>query len=419
MKTNILRILLKITHDIIFSSKYRDQSRTDPTKFTRNRKMSFPNYILFMLRKNGKSMQNSINSFMKESKINETYSKQAFSKQRQYIRPEAIKTLFEMTGREFYNIAKPETYRDYILAAIDGSRINLPVSDELQQVFGFQSGSGSNQNQALVSCMYDVLNGMYLDASINPCRANERKLALGHLDALDRFAFSKVILIMDRGYPSGELFSKISEKGVKFVTRCDPTHIRGIKTDSDDCITEHIFKSYPQPVKIRIVRIRLSSGKEEILATNLFDSEFTPDDFAEIYRLRWEIESSFNHLKNHVEVENFTGNTAIAVEQDFYAALYLINLSNGLIVDMKDEISKKHNNGDNKYEYKQNTAITIGKLKTSVVEMLLVESNITRGRILADIERELVKSVTAIRPGRNFERKKKHASARFNNYKPV
>lgn len=38
------------------------------------------------------------------------------------------------------------------------------------------------------------------------------------------------------------------------------------------------------------------------------------------------LQIKFDELKNKLEIENFTGTTKIAIEQDFYASIYLSNM---------------------------------------------------------------------------------------------
>ena len=66
---------------------------------------------------------------MKEA--NSEYSKQAFSKGRLRIRPDAIRTLFDFTVKEFYTNAPFSTFLGYRVLAIDGTRLNLPGTAEL------------------------------------------------------------------------------------------------------------------------------------------------------------------------------------------------------------------------------------------------------------------------------------------------
>ena len=75
----------------------------------------------------------------------ETYSKQAFSKGRQRIRPEAFKELSDVAVNDLYSSFPTSTFRGYHLLAVDGSRLDLPTNPELKAQFGEQITSGASQ----------------------------------------------------------------------------------------------------------------------------------------------------------------------------------------------------------------------------------------------------------------------------------
>ena len=140
--------------------------------------MSFTQYILFILHKTGRSLQAALNTFFATmgEEVGD-YSKQAFSKGRLRIKPEAIGELFSLTAREFYSQAQYETLLGYRVLAIDGTKLNLPNTPELAKEFGVQMSKGEPQVQALVSGLYDVLNKIMVDVCISSCKSDERKHA--------------------------------------------------------------------------------------------------------------------------------------------------------------------------------------------------------------------------------------------------
>ena len=105
------------------------------------------------------------------------YSKQAFSKGRRRIKPEAFQELFQSVVEGFYEKAKLTDWKDYQLFGIDGTRLNLPCTNELAELYGTQTSQGAPQVQALVSCVYDVLNGMIVDTRFAHCKSSERAAA--------------------------------------------------------------------------------------------------------------------------------------------------------------------------------------------------------------------------------------------------
>ena len=77
----------------------------------------------------------------------------------------------------------------------------------------------------------------------------------------------------------------------------------------------------------RLIKVELENGEKEILCTSLSDSEkYLYEDFKELYHYRWNEEEAYKLLKARVELENFSGKTARAVRQDFYAKVFLMTL---------------------------------------------------------------------------------------------
>ena len=141
--------------------------------------MSFTDYIFAIIRGTKTSLQASLNAFFDEQKNNQIeYSKQAFSKGRQRIKPEAFQELFLAVVDKFYEKVELSSWHGYHLFGIDGTRMNLPCTSELSDLYGEQTSQGTPQVQALVSCLYDLLNGMIVDVRFEHCKSSERDAAL-------------------------------------------------------------------------------------------------------------------------------------------------------------------------------------------------------------------------------------------------
>ncbi len=82
---------------------------------------------------------------------------------------------------------------------------------------------------------------------------------------------------------------------------------------------------------VRFASLRLPSGELEVLATSLRDEVAYPtEEFLTVYHWRWGHETFHLMLKGRLELENFSGHTVEAVEQDVQAALLLANLESVL-----------------------------------------------------------------------------------------
>ena len=157
-------------------------------------------------------------------------------------------------------------------------------------------------------------------------------------------------------------------------------------------------------IKVRVLRFLLESGVEEVLITNLLEESLSIKDFKELYFKRWGIEVKFNELKNRLQIENFSGETPIAIEQDFYASIYLSNMAAIAKAEVNHKIEQKNRNKKFNHEYKANTNILIGKLKDSLVMALLQGNPRKRKKMMAEIIKELQTNTIPIRPERKNNR---------------
>ena len=156
------------------------------------------------------------------------------------------------------------------------------------------------------------------------------------------------------------------------------------------------------------------------MISNLFSKHFVTDDFREIYHMRWGIEEKYNDLKNKLEIENFAGNSEIAILQEFYATMFLSNIASMMALDCTEEIEELNKNKDLKYQYKANLSTTIAVMRMRLIDMLTIKSEKKRERILNNIYNQLLISVTPIRPNRSQTRAVKHKSQKFpQNQRPL
>lgn len=414
---------LKITRDRLFEKGFKAGACMRPEDFSRDRKLDFINTFSLILRGNKKSLQANINAFLQEAKQEqEIYSKQAFSKGRQRIKPEAFLELFTLITDNFYNTEVIKTYRGFRVTAIDGIYYSLPNTDELYQIYGaLHHKLGALQVQSQGSCLYDVLNGVMMDVKMLPYVASERHIVELHLKKLQECKFEKELVLMDRGYPSRELMDSFNDKGFNFLIRCPKDgfikEIRNLKSEDENISYFYRSKGSKETRKIplRAISIILENGNEEILITNLLDETFTVQDFKELYRLRWNIETRYDVIKNKLQIENFSGNTPIAILQDFYATMYLTNMAAFAQMDCEKELEKKQKKEDQEYEYKPNVSMIISTLKLDFIKMFLEHSERKQKKIFKRVMNQLRHYVIPIRPNRSFKRQHKHPSLKFPN----
>ena len=342
-------------------------------------------------------------------------TKSAFVQNRQKVKPELFKYLLAEVNKEFYtdNDENVELWEGFRLLAVDGSRVTLPITKELKEKYGvFKNQHETELVIGRISVLYDVLNCIIIDGILAPSEVGERDLALKHIE----YCTKNDLIIYDRGYPSFEFIYEHEIIRLNYIIRCKPDLNWQVKefvsSKEQTCIIDlhpgknTIFKgnNYNKntTVKVRLVKVKLSSGETEILMTSLLEvQKYKSDIFKWVYFKRWGVETFYDVFKNKLQIENFSGYSDIAIQQDFNCTLFIRNLQSIILKDMNEEAKEQYK--ECKYQYKINNNISIGLMKNRIIELFLDENTEV---ILDELKSLLITSVVPIRPDRKFERHK-------------
>jgi hypothetical protein len=272
--------------------------------------------------------------------------------------------------------------------------------------------------------MYDVLNEVTVDCVLGKAHDYEVDLAIFHHLPHTR---NNDLLIFDRNYPSYMLVSLLVLCDRKFVIRCSAASystarkmLKGEGADdqivslkpSHTKLADVRFHDLPEEVKVRFVRVRLDTGEYEVLITNLLDTQtFQTDEFKAIYHMRWGVEGFYKILKSCLTLQNFTGKTADAVYQDFYAAVYLSGLETILTCDVNASLAEK----DTQHPQQVNHVVAFNAIKNKVFELLA--SDLDSQKLIISLESLFKTSTTVCRQERKVSRKKSSARQRLNHVK--
>ena len=409
----MLKKFIEFTKLIVNTTEFMEKSRKNKKVFIRNRKVSFAMNILLIFACLKRSIQTGIDQFIIDMDTGfNTYSKQAFSKRRQCILPEAFQELYRLSTEFFYKEAGYKTYSGYRILAVDGSKVNLPCNKELMEIYGCQK-STNNLIQSLVSCLTDVLNNIILDGIMAPCNGNGRELAKQHILNLSKIKTDKDIILFDRGYPSAGLMQYIDQSGFKYIMRCSTSFVASInkKNFTNDGIIKHKFKKNGKEVTFRILRFSISNNTTEVLVTNIFE-EFSTSNFKELYNMRWGIEKTYNCIKNRFGLESFSGTKPVCILQDFYANLYLYNALAMLMYGNNNKTPEKKDI-ETKYVYKINESQAVNKICDNLIKAVMAESKIERNKLFMKVYKQLQKELVPVRPNRTYKRKRKHPGVKF------
>ena len=342
-----------------------------------------------------------------------TFTQSAFIQSRNKIKPEVFKHLSSVLVSEFYtdNDLSIKLWDGFRLLAIDGSMINLPDTEELEDFYGrTRNQTDSGVVQARTSVLYDVLNKIVIDSKLAPNNIGEIILAKEHLS----YTKKGDLLIYDRGYPSFELVFLHNKLGVDYLFRVKADFNNVVKTFVQSEKTSQIVEIRPtqnmsfkdkdftkeSTEKVRLIKVMLDNGTCEILMTSLLNSKrFKTKMFKELYFKRWKVETFYDELKNKLKVENFSGYSKNTIQQDFNVAIFISNLQSLIVNDLEEEI--KEETKDRKLKYKVNTNLSYGFLKNRIITLL--EEN---GDMETELKKLFKKHLVPIRSNRKYKRDK-------------
>jgi hypothetical protein len=406
---------------LIWSSYLKETFRLNPKYFTRDRKQPFPDLIIFMLNLVRKSLQMELHIFkdildkLGISRFYDHITKSAFVQNRKKVSPKVFKHLLHAMNQEFYtdNEEGVKLWNGLRVLAVDGSRYTLPIVDELIKIYGsIQNQYDTGVVHARASILYDVENKMIIDGYLVPFDQGERNLAIKHLD----YCNHNDLIIYDRGYPSFDLVFEHLQRNINCLIRCKHDFSQAIANFVSSEKEEDIIKMTPiqsisikgkaynknSCINVRLVKVVLETGEIEILLTTLLDREKYPIQiFKDLYYKRWGIEKNYDIQKNKIQVENFSGYSDISIQQDFYCSLFIGNLQSLLISELDEEVKERY--GERKWDYKINENLSIGFLKSKIIELFLSKNPAV---VLEDLKGLLINHVEPIRPNRKYIRDK-------------
>lgn len=409
--------MIGITQYILLDKKFKQMAKKRPQDFTRNRKMSFTEVCLALLNQVRCSTQVHLERFFDTIGRPEIYmEQQSFSDARQKINWEAFRYLFEEIGNFIYGQDKAwNTWHGYTVAAIDGSKTQLPGDPLLLRDFG-GTGAGAKAATAQASYLYDVLNDILIDARIDTLATDERTLAKQHLERLQKIPnLKKLLLVFDRGYPSADLVTEIATLGYDFLFRVRTK----FNVDFDAMplgVHNYNFKcEQRETIPVRVIRLELDSGEIETLMTSIQDKRMGVEAFKALYFKRWGVETKIGELKHKIEIENFSGRTKLTIFQDFFVSVYLSNMIAVAVRESQKVIDFAAATGKqvNKYAYKVNRNHAVGVFKDRFIAALLEDDPHKRDKKVARVLALLAKEKTPIRPGRSVPRNPNPRDANF------
>jgi hypothetical protein len=141
------------------------------------------------------------------------------------------------------------------------------------------------------------------------------------------------IVLLDRGYHHLACFWELTGRGVNFVTRPKDNLLlkvvhrrpRGpdprILRDEEVAATSRgAGRAYPGRLRRVTARVRVD-GRDEVMVFVTNNFKWAPSSVAELYRCRWQIEAFFKQIKQTLQLGDFLGQSANAVQWQVWMAL--------------------------------------------------------------------------------------------------
>jgi hypothetical protein len=425
---------------MIVDPNFQKAYRQKPTDFVRDRVLSFSKVVVGLVNLMNRSIAVELAKLLGHlhGMVAPLCSKQAFSQQRQKLKPEAFVALNQQLIAEFYADGNFEKFHGFRLLALDGSTLELPESQEVVQYYGRAANQETSLPMARCSLVHDVVNQITLHAILAPYLSDDRAMAWQHLHWLQNAGTDPFpsLLLMDRGYPSIDLIAQLQAQGRAFIMRvseqCSLQEIRDFAASGQRQATLTLDVTTPKrrknqrlqaalqqleyaPLVVRLLSIDLPDGSKEYLLSNLIDDPtaertYSLNFFYQAYRKRWGIETQYAFDKTLLEIENFSSKKVIGIQQDFYASILCGNINALLNVDAQEHLQQQaqqraRRGKVNEQVYGVNRAVSLGLLKDQIAGMLFGTQPLEASydKLVAQISRN--KSLS--KPGRHFSHKRK------------
>jgi len=390
--------------------------------FTRDRKLPMERIVGLIINMPKRSLSVEIQEFFEGlEKDLVQCTKGAFCSQRSKLKALFFEVWNQWLVSKFYYYYgdKVKRWRNFRLLAVDGSTAYLINKKEVVDYFGTQDNQHVCIPMARIMQVQDILNDLTVWGQISPIKESEQAIIAKHVSHL----YEDSLTLFDRGYPGFALMYLMSNQETPrhYVIRCKAGFNKEVKQflksnknsktldwkpSSHAIVTlrEHGYIITPETtIKVRMVKVTLSSGEIEILLTNLYDVNlYTNADLKFLYGLRWGIETAYGKQKNQLQMELFSGHRVICIQQDYAAGLFVANLQS-LIAKQSDDYLDQVNQR-RVHQYKINRNVSWASMKHSIVKLFLGKNP---EQVLLQLQQAFERNLEPVRPGRQNPRRKK------------
>jgi hypothetical protein len=356
--------------------------------------LTFPVLLVAMISGFKASVQNELNAFFahlaNQADLVRLVSAQAFSKARQQFSHLAFTKLNDrLMDLVEHEVPTPRWHGLRVVAA-DASKMRLFLQDATRRCV----------QEAIAFALYLPGLEMTLAGKLYAPTVGERQMLFEHLEGLG----ASDLLVLDQGYPARWLIALLAQLGIPFCMRVDETGFTEVKAFLRSGEMERTVQVRPPSrpdctdyecartaTSVRLVRVVTPKGRVHVVMTSLLDSLTYPaTDFAALYHSRWRIEEAFKRLKHRLALENTSGLSWLAAQQDFGAKLLADNLD-ALAVQTATRLA------DLPCDYKINRTYAFAHLKRCLPRWLLIA--VPTLESFLDVANELARNLIRFKPG--------------------
>jgi hypothetical protein len=395
--------------------------RLQPTAWTRQRKLPFLTVVTVILAGHKRVLQHALNRvFQALGRVSEVPTASAYSQARQKLHPALFEHLNDVVTEDFYRLygadGEVKRWQGRRLLGIDGSVFNVPDTWETRQWYSVQANQypEGERVQALGSVCYDLLNQIALSAGLGKKQAEKQFLLTRHLSVT---AVGDV-RTLDRAYADYSVMALLQAHQRDFVIRLPRRSFRAVEPFWPSPERERIVtltlprgqrrfvaaQDLAPSLHVRLIKVDLPSGDQEVLATSLLDARAYPRaEIQRLYGLRWGVGTYYDRLKNIFEIERFSGRSVLSIEQDFYGVIFLATFESVLSKEADAELAQESATKQRKYEAHVNRTMSYLALVDHTVALLL-DPHVTLDETIATLHSLFKTAPTWSRPGRQVPR---------------
>jgi len=434
---------------ILHSDPISNAAKTTVRGFTQSRKITLQDVLLFYTFRHAETTNKDIISYFSKAEKPKV-SKQAMFKALDKTNPDVFPLIIHQFAKNFYEHQDYQTIDGWIILACDGTKMDLPPSEEMKEKFGgslnktITDETKVKKPQAACSVLVDVLNHVILDALVKPCKTSELPMLYEHLEnCRDLLEGKKVMLLCDRYYGSAELFLYCRLHKYKLLVRAKSYMYKEqvAQIEKDGMIQLNFTKAWLQRMKredcrayaqehlhldVRVVKnhfeYTLTEHKrkqdkisiDSIYMTDLGYTEFSSNDIIDLYHVRrWESETAYFDIKNHLEAERFNSGKYNIVVCELYGKILCYSVC-GILYGRAEELFVKRVAESETgisctlYDHIPNMKYICDTVRLEHVFLQFLARNDRESELfsqyLTQLEDDCSRNTVPVRPGRHYKR---------------